>query len=400
MNYSVDEVIQYIEEEDVKFIRLSFCDVLGHQKNIAIMPRVMRKAFEFGIAIDASAITGFGSEVHSDLLLHPDPSTLCCLPWRPDTGRVVRMFCTIARPDGTVFESDTRSLLIKAAEEAEKAGVSIEFGSELEFYLFETDEKGNPTKIPYDNAGYMDIAPEDKGENVRREICLTLDQMDIEPESSHHEEGPGQNEIDFMYSSALSAADNAITFQSVVRAIAARNGLTADFSPKPIKGKPGSGFHINISVNHKSRRELLNHIIAGIMDKIREITLFLNPVEASYERFGSNKAPTYITWSEENRSQLIRIPATPEDAVRAELRSPDPMANPYVAFTLLIYAGLYGIKEALPLPDSTDINLFTAPEEELKKFSRLPGTLAEAREIARNSSFVREHLPEGVINAY
>ena len=240
MKYSKEEVMKYAAEEDVKFVRLVFCDVFGRQKNISIMPDELNRAFTHGIAFDASAIAGFGDEAHSDLFLHPDPETLAWHPWRPEHGKVVRMFCSITYPDGTPFECDTRSLLKSAVEDAKKAGYSFYFGAEQEFYLFELDDKGLATKIPYDNAGYMDIAPEDRGENVRREICLTLEQMGIYPESSHHEEGPGQNEIDFRYSDALSAADDFMTFQTVVKTIARRNGLCADFSPKPLEKAPGN----------------------------------------------------------------------------------------------------------------------------------------------------------------
>lgn len=248
MKYSKEEVMQYVREEDVKFIRLAFCDVFGKQKNISIMPDELPRAFEFGIAIDASAIAGFSDEEHSDLFLHPDADTLMPLPWRPEHGSVVRMFCDITYPDGKIFECDTRSILKKAIQDAGNSGFRFFFGAEQEFYLFTLDDNGKPTGVPYDNAGYMDIAPEDRGENIRREICLTLEQMGIQPESSHHEEGPGQNEIDFRYSDPLTAADNAMTFQTVVKTVAGRNGLFADFSPKPLKDKPGNGFHINISV--------------------------------------------------------------------------------------------------------------------------------------------------------
>ena len=210
MKYSKEEVMQYVFEDDVKFIRLAFCDVFGKQKNISIMPEELPRAFEYGITIDGSAIKGFGDETHSDLLLHPDAETLMVLPWRPEHGKVVRMFTSITYPDGRPFECDTRSLLKNAVSVANKNGYQFFFGAEQEFYLFKLDENGEPTKIPHDHASYMDIAPEDKGENVRREICLTLEQMGIRPESSHHEEGPGQNEIDFRYSDPLSAADNAM----------------------------------------------------------------------------------------------------------------------------------------------------------------------------------------------
>ena len=287
MKYSKQEVIQYVQEEDVKFIRLAFCDVFGRQKNISIMPQELPRAFDCGIAVDASSIAGFGDEVHSDLFLHPEPETLDLLPWRPEHGRVVRMFSSISYPDGRPFECDTRNLLKEAVAEAEKAGYEFSFGAEQEFYLFMLDENGRPTKTPYDEAGYMDIAPDDKGENIRREICLTLEQMGIRPESSHHEEGPGQNEIDFRYSDALTAADDAMTFRTVARTIAHRNGLAADFGAKPLEGQPGNGFHINVSVKNKSgqeNRDLFDYVIAGILEKSRDMTLFLNPTEASYRR--------------------------------------------------------------------------------------------------------------------
>ena len=264
MQYTPEEIRQYAAEEDVKFIRMAFCDVEGRQKNIAIMPGELDRAFRYGIAIDGSAIPGFGGEVHSDLLLYPDPSTLCVLPWRPEHGRVVRMFCAVTRPDGTEIEADARSLLKRAVADAEAAGLTFTFGTEMEFYLFCRDENGEPTKIPYDEAGYMDIAPADKGENIRREVCLTLEQMGIRPESSHHEEGPGQNEIDFRYSDPVTAADNAVTFRTVVDTAAARNGLWADFGPKPLADRPGNGLHINFSVTAADGRDVLPAAIAGI----------------------------------------------------------------------------------------------------------------------------------------
>ncbi len=400
MNYTEQEVRQYIEQEDVKFIRLAFCDVFGRLKTLAILPGELDRAFSFGIPFDASAIPGFGGEVRSDLILHPDPSTLSSLPWHPENGRVARMFCTITHPDGSPFDGDSRAVLRAAIRRAGEAGVSFAFGAEMEFYLFRTDENGDATRIPLDRARYMDAAPADRGEAVRREICLTLAQMGIRPECAHHEEGPGQNEIDFRYSDPLSAADNAVTFKTVVETIVARNGLAADFSPKPLADEAGNGMHINFSVRSADGRDYLPSVIAGIMDKIPELTVFLNPREDSYLRLGSCKAPGYISWSGENRSQLIRIPAAPQEHYRAELRSPDPTANPYLAYALLIDAGLYGIRNGLTLPESADVNLFTADPATLRRFARLPGSLSEAAERARSSGFLREHLPELILNAY
>ncbi len=400
MKYSKQEVMQYVQEEDVKFIRLAFCDVFGKQKNISIMPEELPRAFEYGIAIDASAIEGFGDETHSDLLLHPDAGTLMPLPWRPEHGRVVRMFCTISYPDGRTFECDSRSILKQAVQDAEKAGFQFFFGAEQEFYLFNLDDNGNPTKEPYDNAGYMDIAPEDKGENIRREVCLTLEQMGIRPESSHHEEGPGQNEIDFRYSSPLAAADNAMTFQTVVKTVARRNGLYADFSPKPLEDKPGNGFHINMSVKSSDNADNMNFMIAGILAKVAEMTIFLNPLESSYQRFGNNKAPRYISWSSENRSQLVRVPAAVGEYKRAELRSPDPAANTYLAFALMIYASLYGIQNKLELQDPADINLYKADADTLAKFEQLPENLKSACALANNSDFIKKHIPGAILEIY
>ena len=392
MKFTRDEVMQYVEETDVKFIRLAFCDVYGKQKNVAIMPGELKRAFDYGIAIDASSIAGFGGEVRSDLLLHPDPATLTALPWRPQSGRVVHMFCDITYPDGKPFEADTRRILKTAVAEAEQAGYSFSVGSEIEFYLFRLDENGHPTAEPYDHAGYMDIAPEDKGENVRREICLTLEQMGIQPESSHHESGPGQNEIDFRYADPLTAADHAVMFQSVVRTIAAQNGLWADFSPKPLPDQPGSGMHINLSAQDQSGMDCMPGIIAGLIDKTREITLFLNPGDSSYQRLGRDRAPGSVSWSPENRSQLIRVPAADGQFRRIELRSPDPSANPYLAFALVILATLEGLCHNMTPPPPAESGLESVP--------LLPSSLHMAKEEAARSEFLRTHLPESVLEAY
>lgn len=399
MKYTKEEVIQFIEEEDVKFIRLAFCDVFGTQKNISIMPGEIHRAFAHGIAIDGWSVPGFGGGVRSDLFLHPDPSTLTVLPWRPEHGRVVRMFCNITFPDGSTPEFDSRSLLQRAIATAEEEGCPFFFGPEMEFYLFHRDENGDPTTKPQDNTGYLDIAPDDRGENVRREICLTLEKMGILPESSHHEAGPGQNEIDFRYADPLAAADNAVTFLSVVRTIANKNGLFADFSPKPLKDAPGNGMHINFSLQGAGEARM-EQAIAGILCHIAEMTAFLNPRPESYQRLGRDQAPAYISWSEENRSQLIRIPAAFDEFRRGELRSPDPAANPYIAFALMIYAALDGIHRSLPLPPAAELNLFTAPEAALRGLKKLPGSRAEAADLAQSSAFIQKHLPAAIIAAY
>ncbi len=400
MNYTKDEILQYVREEDVKFVRLAFCDVFGRQKNISIMSDELLRAFKYGIAFDASAIAGFGDESRSDLLLHPEPETIVRLPWRPEHGKVVRMFSSVTYPDGTPFECDTRNLLKNAVAYAKSRGYSFFFGAEQEFYLFKLDENGAPTSVPYDDAGYMDIAPDDRGENVRREICLTLEQMGIRPESSHHEEGPGQNEIDFRYADPLTAADQAMTFQTVVKTIAYRNGLFADFSPKPLRGAPGNGFHINVSVKPCDGEEPFRRVIAGIMAHAAEMTAFLNPTEGSYLRLGKSKAPGYVSWSDENRSQLIRIPAASDEYRRVELRSADPTANPYLAFALMIYAGLDGLENGIVLPPCSNVNLYRADDSVLEGYKMLPGTLAEACAVAAADPFIREHVPASILDIY
>ena len=393
--YTQSEVLEFIEEEDVKFIRLAFFDLKGKQKNISIMPSELGRAFEHGIPFDASAIDGFENPQKSELYLKPDPSTLAIIPWRPATGKVVRMFCNILTPEGKPYGKDSRTILQQACQRLkDECGIEMMIGTEVEFYLFKLDEKGEPTTETFDKAGYMDIAPEDHGENIRREICFTLEQMGISPEASHHEEGPGQNEIDFHYSDALTAADNVATFKWIVNTKAAANGLYADFTPKPIANQAGNGMHINISYRDEKGRgqdELLPFILGGIMKYIEEITYFLNPIDNSYNRLGASKAPEYISWGKENRSTLIRVPSG-KNSKRLELRSPDPQCNPYLAFTLIINAAIDGIKNKLEPPAETSENLFD--EEVAKKTSlkALPKSLAEAKCLAENSEFVKSAL--------
>lgn len=410
MNFTVTEVLEFVKENDVKFIRLAFCDIFGTQKHISIMPHELARAFKYGISFDASAVSGFMNIEKSDLFLVPDPVTLSLLPWRPSQGRVMRFFCDIRHPDGTPFEGNGRHILKRVIQEAETLGYSCKIGSECEFYLFKMDEEGEPTLTPYDRGGYCDILPLDKCENIRREICLTLEEMGIMPETSHHEQGPGQNEVDFRYSDALTAADNLVTFKSVVKAIASRNGLYASFMPKPLPEESGNGLHINISLNknglnvfdnrNRQHGEIPEAFIAGVMERIPEITAFLNPLTNSYSRLGLFKAPRFITWSHQNRSQLIRIPAAEGEYSRMELRSPDPACNPHLSFALVIAAGLEGIKKQLPLSPSRDVNLYDLDPELHIDIPRIPDNLGDAVALAANSELVRRILPARTLEMF
>ena len=392
------EIIEFVEENDVKFIRLAFVDLFGTMKNIAIMPSELTRALAGGISFDASSVRGFCGVERSDLFLRPDSDTMTLLPWRPQTGRVARMMCDCLTPEGALLDGYSRTILRRQAEKATERGYRFRLGTEYEFYLFETDEHGKPTLIPQDEAGYMDVAPLDKGENVRRDICLTLETMHIPPESSHHESGPGQNEIDFRHAGPVTAADHAMEFRSVVHTIAAQYGLHASFLPKPLAGESGNGLHVNLSVV-KDGRNLFRpeggqlppeaqHAMAGILRRIREISLFLNPVPSSYERLGVFEAPREISWSSGGRNRLIRIPAAGGDDSRMELRSPDPACNPYLAFSLIIASALEGLEQAL---------LLQAP---VVATGELPGSIEEAIDLAEASAFVREVIPEPMLGQY
>jgi len=406
MDQTITEILEFVEENDIKFIRLQFCDIFGELKNISIMASQLEKAFLHGISFDASSIKGFLDIEESDLFLFPDPSTLTILPWRPQEGRVARFFCFIKTPEGEIFQGDTRNTLSNAVEELWKLGYTAKVGAECEFYLFKTDDEGEPILIPHDNAGYFAVSPSDKGENIRREICLTLEEMGLTPESSHHESGPGQNEIDFRFDNALISADNVITFKSVIKTIASLNGLYASFMPKPFVEKSGSGLHINLSIakgdenlfhtdgSHSPEAE---SFIAGILYRMKEITAVLNSTANSYKRFGSFEAPNYISWSHKNRSQLIRIPASKGEYSRMELRSPDSTCNPYLAFTLLIYAGIEGLKEKKVLPKAIDGNLYKMKTDSLEK---LPSNLKEALDIMAESTFVKDVMGDFVYNKF
>ena len=318
---------------------------------------------------------------------------------------MARFFCEIRNPDGTPFSADSRRFLADTERLLAQHGLRCDIGAECEFYLFKLDENGNQTDIPLDRAGYFDIAPADCGENVRREICQTLEAMGIQPERSHHEQGPGQNEIDFRYSSALSAADNVITFKQVVSTVAARNGLWASFAPKPIPDEPGNGFHINCSIAQADIRadvneSLFQSFMAGVLAHTSEMTAVLNPLKSSYARLGKDKAPSRVSWSRSNRSQLIRIPAADLSHQRMELRAPDASANPYLAFALVMRAGLDGILRGLTPPPPCNDNLLDAPEETAAQYPPLPADLASARRSMAESAFMQQALPAHLFAAY
>ncbi|WP_424246168.1 glutamine synthetase [Elusimicrobium posterum] len=410
MNTIISEVLQFVKENDVKFIRLSFCDIFGVHKNIAIMAGELESAFKNGVSFNAYAINNFSGSTRSDLLLFPDPATLTVLPWRPGPGRVVRFYCDIKKPDGSAFALDSRSLLKETIQRVEKKGYVCKIGAECEFYLFKTDENGEPTKKTFDKGGYSDISPLDKGENIRREICLTLEEMGIKPQTSRHEQGPGQNEIDFKFSTALTCADNFQSFKSVVKAIAARNGLFASFMPMPLAKAPGSAMHINISLSknglnvfknaNEGHSNIAESFIAGVLEKTAEITAFLNPLANSYERFGTFEAPKYVSWSHQNHSQLISIPAAISEKVRMELRSPDPSANPYLAFALIVAAGMDGVERNIKLPPPVDADLYTADTSITSALACLPDSLQKALSLAKNSEFVKGVMGEELLSKY
>ena len=404
MSVSQREAAELLESSDIKFVRLAFCDVFGVQKNISVQTSELERAFEQGIAFDASSIAGFRDPSHSDLFLFPVPETMTLLPWRPSRGGVARFFCEIRNPDGTPFSADCRRFLADTEQLLAEHHLRCDIGAECEFYLFKLDENGNPTDIPLDRAGYFDIAPADCGENVRREICQTLESMGIQPERSHHEQGPGQNEIDFRYSNVLSAADNVITFKQVVSTVA-RNGLRASFAPKPIDGEAGNGFHINCSIAHSDIRAgadeaLFQSFMAGVLAHTPEMTAVLNPLAESYARLGRDKAPGRVSWSPSNRSQLIRIPAADASHQRMELRSPDASCNPYLAFALVMRAGLDGILRGMqPAPPCNENLLQCAPAFQAQ-YPALPADLKAARKMAAESAFMKASLPAHLFDAY
>ncbi len=414
-SYTKDDIIRLVEEEDVEFIRLQFTDMFGNLKNVAITASQLEKALENKCMFDGSSIEGFVRIEESDMYLYPDFDTMQIFPWRPQQGKVARLICDVYRPGGEPFEGDPRYILKRAIKEAEKMGYLFEVGPECEFFLFHTDENALPTTITHEQAGYFDLGPVDFGENARRDMVLTLEDMGFVIEASHHEVAPAQHEIDFRYDEALVTADNIMTFKLAVKTIAKRHGLHATFMPKPKYGVNGSGMHINMSLSKDGKnifadpsdRQGLSReaywFIGGIMKHMKGMTAITNPLVNSYKRLVPGyEAPVYIAWSATNRSPLIRIPAAGGEGTRVELRCPDPSANPYLALAVCLQAGLDGIRNRIMPPASVDRNIFSMTEEERKSLhiEEIPGTLIEAVGELEKDAFIRSVLGEHISAKY
>lgn len=409
------DILRMVEEDDIEFIRLQFTDIFGMLKNVAITSSQLEKALDNKCMFDGSSIEGFVRMDESDMYLYPDLDTFEVFPWRPQHGKVARLICDVYRPDGTPFEGDSRYILKKVLKEAADMGYSFDVGPECEFFLFHTDDNGMPTTISHEKAGYFDLGPLDLGENARRDIVLTLEDMHYEIESSHHEVAPAQHEVDFKYDNALKTADNIMTFKLVVKSTAKRHGLFASFMPKPKYGENGSGMHINMSLSkdgvnifddpageHGLSQEAY-YFLAGLMRHMKAITAIANPLVNSYKRLiPGYEAPIYIAWSTTNRSPLIRVPSSRGASTRLELRSPDPAANPYLALACCLAAGLDGIKNKLEVPEGIDCNVFDLSKEQLeaKHIERIPTNLSNAIDALVEDTFIQNVLGERVSQKY
>lgn len=409
-NYTREDIMNMVEEEDVGFIRLQFTDIFGTMKNVAVTTSQLEKALDNRCMFDGSSIEGFARAEDSDMYLYPDLNTFEIFPWRPQQGKVARLICNIYKADGTIFESDPRHILKTVAEDALADGYDFNVGPECEFFLYHTDDDGLPTTLSHECASYFDLGPLDLGENARRDMVLTLEDMGFEIEASHHEMAPAQHEIDFKYDEALTTADNIMTFKLVVKTIAKRHGLHATFMPKPKYGVNGSGMHINMSMerdginvfadprdkNGLSREAY--YFIGGILKHIKAVSFITNPLVNSYKRMVPGyEAPVYIAWSAKNRTPLIRIPAgAPEGDARIELRSPDPSANPYLALAACLAAGMDGIRNEITPPESIDCNIFEMTDEQRKEagIDSLPGSLLEAVREFEKDNYIRGILGE------
>ncbi|MEW6624478.1 MAG: type I glutamate--ammonia ligase [Bacillota bacterium] len=407
------QIMEMAKENDVKFIRLQFTDIVGVLKNVAITIEQLEKALNGELMFDGSSVDGFVRIEESDMYLRPDPDTFVVFPWRPQNGRVARLICDVYNPDGTPFEGCPRLTLKRVVAEAEELGYTMYVGPECEFFLFHTDEKGHPTLETHDSAGYFDMTPVDLGENARRDMCIVLEQMGFEIEASHHEVAPGQHEIDFKYANAVATADNIATFKFVVRTVAQQHGLHATFMPKPIAGINGSGMHTNQSLFKNgenafydpSRKFGLSKVaynyIGGLLHHAKAICAVTNPTINSYKRLVPGyEAPVYIAWSHRNRSPLIRIPAKRGLSTRIEMRNPDPACNPYLALAVMLKAGLDGIKKDLDPGVPTDINIYTMSEQEKSQrgIESLPGTIMHALAELENDEVIKEALGSHIFN--
>ena len=406
-NYTREDILQLVEEEDVAFIRLQFTDIFGMMKNMAVTVSQLEKALDNRCMFDVSSVEGLSCEEDSDMYLYPDPRTFEIFPWRPQQGKVARLICDVYRPDGTPYEVDPRYVLKKAIAEAAEEGYTMNVGPECEFFLFHTDDDGLPTTLTHEKAGYFDVGPLDLGENARRDMVLTLEDMGFEITSSHHEIAPAQHEIDFRYDEALVTADNLMTFKMVVKTIAKRHGLHATFMPKPRTETYGSGMHINLSLNRNGVNAFQSaddknglsregyYFIGGLMKHIKAITCITNPTVNSYKRFVPGyDAPVYIGWSSKTRGPLIRVPSGRGENTRIELRSPDSTANPYLALAVLLMAGLDGIRNKIEPRDSIDRNIqkMTRQQREELKIDELPRTLKDAVDELEKDEFIQQVL--------
>ena len=414
-NYSKEEILRLADEEDVEFIRLQFTDIFGNLKNVAVTASQLEKALDNRCMFDGYAIAGFARIEESDMYLYPDYSTLEVFPWRPQQGKVARLICDVHRSNGEPFAGDPRYILKRAIREAADAGYTFKVGAECEFFLFHLDDNGMPTTITHEQAGYFDVGPMDFGENARRDMVLTLEDMGFVVEASHHDVAPAQHEINFHYDEALATADNIMTFKLAVKTIARRHGLHATFMPKPKYGVNGSGMHINMSLSKEGRNIFTEekdklglsleayYFIGGIMKHMKAMTAIMNPLVNSYKRLVPGyEAPAYITWSATNRSPLIRIPASRGMDTRLELRSPDPSANPYLALALCLRAGLDGMENKILPPESVDRDVFgmSVQERQKKGIEEIPGTLMEAVHYMEEDDFIRDVLGEHVFEKY
>ncbi|MCH4192121.1 MAG: type I glutamate--ammonia ligase [Butyrivibrio sp.] len=413
--YNREDIFRIVEEEDVAFIRLQFCDIFGMPKNLAITPSQLEKALNNEIMFDGSSVEGFVRTDESDMYLYPDIDTFEIYPWRPQSGKVARMFCNVYTLDRQPFQGDPRNVLKRVLEDAGKMGLQFKVDPELEFFLFGCDDDGRPVATSHENAGYFDVAPSDWGENVRRDIILNLEDMNFQVASSHHEIAPAQHEIDFDAESADRIADMIMTFKMAVKTIAKKHGLYATFMPKPKEGVNGSGMHINIMAEDLNGKNLFYdekdvlklsetayQFIAGVLDHMDGITLVTNPLVNSYKRLVPGyDAPVDIAWSgsSANRSALIRIPSQKGAETQVEIRNPDATCNPYLALALCLAAGMDGIRRKLTPPEELHASVNADADNDMNP-DRLPETLGEAIEAYSKDEFVKSVLGDQIYRKF